>query len=105
MPTFYDVDLRKAQLREFAFGTTWLFMPLVAALKVCGFPFPGSTDDPPVESLTPFEVEETALPEAIRAQCQAVDRRPCRARFPQPYLPRHRLLAPRDPHLLGDISA
>lgn len=70
MGTFYDVDLRNASLRDFAFGVPWYLMPLVALLKLLRAPFPGTTDDPPVESLAPFEVEESALPEEIRAKMQ-----------------------------------
>jgi hypothetical protein len=70
MPTFYDVDLRHARLREFAFGTRWFLLPLVGLLKLFGASFPGTTDDPPVESLAPCEVDEAALPDDIRAQFQ-----------------------------------
>ncbi|HXG12494.1 MAG TPA: hypothetical protein VNK04_22250 [Gemmataceae bacterium] len=68
MSTFYDVDLRRAKLREFAFGTPWYLMPLVGLFKLLNVSFPGTTDDPPVESLAPFEVERTALPLEVRAQ-------------------------------------
>src|SRR5262245_10149773 len=65
MPTFYDVDLRNAALKEFAFGTPWYMMPLIALLKFLRVRFPGTTDDPPVETLAPFEVEEAAVPVGI----------------------------------------
>lgn len=68
MPTFYDVDLRRASMREFAFGTPWHRLPLIFLMKLFGASIPASTDDPPVESLRPFEVDEAALPEDIRAK-------------------------------------
>src|SRR5438093_1312299 len=74
MPTYYDVDLRKGMLREFAFGTPWYLLPLVALMKWTPCRFFGSTDDPPIESLAPFEVEESALPEEIRAKFEPLMR-------------------------------
>lgn len=70
MPIFYDIDLRNAKLREFAFGTPWRRMPGIALRKLFGLPLPGTTDDPPVESLVAFEVEESALPAEVREQMQ-----------------------------------
>src|SRR5262245_57810978 len=72
MPTFYDVDLRRAKLREFAFGTPWYLMPLICLFKLFNVPFPGTTDDPPVESLAPFEVDEASLPEEVRERFKPV---------------------------------
>src|SRR5262249_29313638 len=66
--TYDDVDLRHAKRRECAFGVRWYLMPLVVLLKRGGFRFPSSTEDPPVESLAPFEVDEAALPEDVRAK-------------------------------------
>jgi Zn-dependent protease len=84
MRTYYDVDLRHAKLREFAFGTPFYMMPLVALVKFAGFRFPGSTDDPPVEALAPFEVDEAALPEDIRAKFEPLTRELAALGFREP---------------------
>jgi Zn-dependent protease len=66
MPTYYEVDLRNAQRKEFAFGVPWHRMPLIALMKFLGARFQGTTDDPPVESLIPFEVGPETLPPVLQ---------------------------------------
>src|ERR1043165_7933223 len=68
-PVFYRLDSRKVSFREFWWGTR---SPLVilAWLIIKGFrvQVPGSTDDPPIETLDDFEVFEDALPDLVRAR-------------------------------------
>jgi len=64
MPTFYDVDLRRASMREFAFGTPWYRLPLIALMKLFQASIPASTDDPPAESLQPVGDDDRAVPDA-----------------------------------------
>lgn len=87
MATYYDVDLRHATLREFAFGTPWYSMPLVTLLKFAGFRFPCSTDDPPVEALAPFEVDEVALPDEVHTKKRG--QRECRCLTSVKYYSNH----------------
>lgn len=68
MSTLYDLDSRRISIREYAFGTPWYLMPLALLIKFLGIPIPGSMDDPPVETLFPFEVEDIELPEAVQTK-------------------------------------
>jgi Zn-dependent protease len=66
MPVFYKLDSTRVTLREYSFGTPWLLfwvlLPLAALIKLLRIRIPGSTDDPAVDSIAPFEVEESRLP-------------------------------------------
>lgn len=66
MKTFYRINGARATWREHAFDTPWLLLPLVALVKLFRLRGGGSTDDPPVESIAPFEVEEAAVPAEVR---------------------------------------
>ncbi len=66
MKIFYRINGSRATWREHAFDTPWLLMPLVALTKLLRHRGGGSTDDPPVESIAPFEVEEAAVPAEVR---------------------------------------
>src|SRR5262245_49365316 len=68
MPVYYHIDLRKASMREFAFGTPWPQLPIIGLIKFLRIPIPASADDPPVETLTPFEADEAALPADVRGR-------------------------------------
>lgn len=66
-PVRYRIDPSKITFQEFRFGATFsnaVFSWLL--VRTLGSPFPGSTDDPPVELLEDFTVEETGLPEETR---------------------------------------
>ena len=66
---FYKIDSKKITLREFAFESK--LGPIVGLLgKVLRFPLTSSTDDPPVESIAPFQMEEESLPEEVRLKFQ-----------------------------------
>lgn len=70
-PGFYRIDARHITLKECWWGTrTPLALVAWLILKATGDRVPCSTDDPAVESLEPFEVDETALPPAIRDRFQ-----------------------------------
>ena len=62
MPIYYRVDLRNSSMREFAFGSPWFALPIIFLFKTLRLPFVASTDDPPVDSITSFEADATALP-------------------------------------------
>ncbi|HEY7158106.1 MAG TPA: site-2 protease family protein [Gemmataceae bacterium] len=66
MKFFYRINASRATWREHAFDTPWLLLPLVALIKLFRLRGGGSTDDPPVESIAPFEVEEAAVPAEVR---------------------------------------
>ncbi|HZU38709.1 MAG TPA: site-2 protease family protein [Gemmataceae bacterium] len=66
MKTFYRVDYTRVTFREYLFDISWLLLPVVALVKWLRIRSSGSTDEPAVETLAPFEVEEAALPEEIR---------------------------------------
>lgn len=66
MKIFYRINFSRATWREYAFDTPWLLLPVVMLVKWFRIRGSGSTDDPPVESLAPFEVEEAALPSEVR---------------------------------------
>jgi Zn-dependent protease len=67
-PVFYRLDSRNVELREYSFGTPAWLMPVAVLLKVLRVPVSGSSDEPPVESLRPFEVTEDQLPAEARAR-------------------------------------
>jgi Zn-dependent protease len=65
-PIFYSIDSRAVTLREYWWGARSPAILVAALLKFLRVKLPGATDDPSVETLSPFEVEETAVPEADR---------------------------------------
>jgi Zn-dependent protease len=67
MPTFYDLELRRMTFRELTTSAPWHLLPFFALLKLSNYPLRGTTGNPPVDRLTPFEVEAAALPEEVRA--------------------------------------
>src|SRR5437870_6864448 len=74
MPTYYSVDLRNATMREFAFGTPWQCLPFLFLSKLFRLPMSGPTDDPPVETLAPFEVDKDAIPQGVKRQLESLER-------------------------------
>lgn len=84
MNTMYGLDSTRVTLREFRFGTPLLLMPIATLTKFCRIPLPGSTDDPPVESLQPFEVEPSTLPEEVRAKFEPLEDQLAALDFGQP---------------------
>lgn len=70
MTMLYGLDSTRVTLREYRYGTPLLLMPLVLLTRLFRISLPGSTDDPPVETLKPFEVEPSALPEEVREKFQ-----------------------------------
>jgi Zn-dependent protease len=63
---FYCINSSRATWREHMFDTPWLLLPLVGLVKLFRVRGGGSTDDPPVEAIAPFEVEEAAIPAGVR---------------------------------------
>ncbi|HEX9187322.1 MAG TPA: site-2 protease family protein, partial [Vicinamibacteria bacterium] len=59
-PRFYRLDSRAVTLREYWWGSPASVL-VAALLKALRVRLPGSSDDPCVESLSPFEVDEAAL--------------------------------------------
>jgi Zn-dependent protease len=67
--TFYRLNIAKLTYREYSFNDPWLVViPIVSMIKLFRFPLPKSADDPPVETLAPFEVSEEELPEEVRSR-------------------------------------
>jgi Zn-dependent protease len=65
--TFFRLDSNRVTFREHAFDNPWLLVvPLFGIFKLLRIPTVGSSDDPPVETLSPFEVQEAELPEEVR---------------------------------------
>src|SRR4051794_13751489 len=68
-PVFYKIDSSRFSFREYFWGSkNPLILVIAAIIKGCRINTGGSTDDPPVESLAPFEVAEGDLPEDIRTK-------------------------------------
>ncbi len=84
MKTFYRLDMSRVTFREYSFDNSWLLTPLVALFKLLRLQLPGSSDDPPVESLAPFEVEETELPAEICARFEPLTRKFAELGFSRP---------------------
>jgi Zn-dependent protease len=70
MPVFYQLNSSRVTLREYSWGVPWilwpLVIPIVVLLKVLRLRLPGSTDDPPVESLREFQVPTDAIPTEVQ---------------------------------------
>ncbi|MEQ2008178.1 MAG: site-2 protease family protein [Limisphaerales bacterium] len=68
---FYRLDSTRITLREYWWGTKNPFALLLAVvLKLLRVRIPGSSDDPNVEALTPFEVSADQIPAEIRERFQ-----------------------------------
>src|SRR5262245_40422228 len=65
MPVFYKLDSTHVTFREYAFGTPKLLLPLAALIKMLRIRVPGSTADPAVDAIAPFEVDETQMPREV----------------------------------------
>ncbi len=66
---FYQIDNTKIPLAEFWRVKPWSLLILIAAiLKLLRIRIPCSTDDPPVVSLDPFQVEAVDVPADIQQQ-------------------------------------
>ncbi len=66
MKTFYRVDASRVTFREYLYDNSWLVAPIVAVIKLLHLRTPFSTDDPSVENLAAFEVEEADVPAEVR---------------------------------------
>ncbi len=66
MKIFYRIDHKRVTWREYAVDTPWLSLPLATLVKLLPLRVFSSSDDPPVESIAPFEVEEAAVPAEVR---------------------------------------
>lgn len=66
MKSFYRLRVERSSCREFWWGVKSPVILLLLLLKWLRVPIPGSSDDPPVETLTPFEVDEASVPEEMR---------------------------------------
>ena len=68
----YRIDSTRVTLKEYAWGTPALMLPIATLLKLLRVRINGSTDDPNVESLAPFEVD--VLPaDAAERMASALD--------------------------------
>ncbi len=96
MKTFYRLDGSRASFREYAYDIPWLLMPIllpiIALIKLLRLQTSGSTDDPPVETLAPFEVEEAALPEVVRERFAPLEAELAALGFGQPIF--HQIYCP-----------
>src|SRR5882672_10081235 len=70
MNTFYQINSAKVSVREYWWETKSPIILIALALKFLRVRIPSSTDDPPTESLAPFQVPETSLPDDVRAAFQ-----------------------------------
>src|SRR5215212_3774643 len=61
---FYGIDGRRITLREYSWGSR-SSVPVMALLKLLRIKGRTATDDPPVESLAPFEVGASDVPGLI----------------------------------------
>ena len=69
---FYKIDSSRVSFREYWWGTRSPLVLIGWLVKVLHIPLPSSTDDPPVDSLHPFEVASETLPEAVCERLQPV---------------------------------
>ena len=99
---FYAIDSRRVTLEEYRWGTPALMMPLVVLLKLLRVRLPSSTDDPNVESLTPFEIDPDGLPAAERESLRPVEAEFARLGFIDPIY--HRILDPLNATRIETVS-
>jgi Zn-dependent protease/vacuolar-type H+-ATPase subunit H len=66
MRVFYKFNSAKVSYREYWWDTKSPLFLLAVPIKLFGIPIRGSTDDPNVETLAPFEVDEASIPKEIR---------------------------------------
>jgi len=71
LPRAYQLNSARITTREYLYGTPWVLLPVIWLLKLFRIRLPGSTDDPPIDSLESFVVEESELPEEIRSAWQS----------------------------------
>src|ERR1044071_5513852 len=70
-PTFYRIDSSGFTFKEYFWGSKNPLVLLVAAvIKLLRINSGGSTDDPAVDSLHPFEIAESQLPPDIAIKFQ-----------------------------------
>lgn len=62
MKNFYFLDSARLSLKELMYGNSPLLLPVMHVVKLLRVRVGFSPDDQPVESVTPFEVEESAVP-------------------------------------------
>jgi Zn-dependent protease len=70
MNTFYKIDSTRVSIREYWWENKSPLIVIAILLKWLRIRLPSSTDDPPTESLAPFQVPETSLPDEVRAAFQ-----------------------------------
>jgi len=66
MPVGYGLNSTRVTTQEYLWDTHWLLTPLIWLIKLLRIRLNGSTDDPPVDQLGPFEVSATDWPDGIR---------------------------------------
>jgi Zn-dependent protease len=66
MKRFYRIDSTRVTYREYWWGTKSPLVLLAWLVRLFRVQIPSSTDDPNVETLEPFEVEEDGLPPEVR---------------------------------------
>lgn len=70
-PVFYRIDSSRFTMRESSWGTkNPLVLAIAGAFKLLRVNLGGSTDDPPVERLQPFEV--ASLPDEVRSKFEPI---------------------------------
>ena len=71
-PIFYRIDSTRVSWREYWWGARSPKVLLAWLFKLLRVRLPGTSDDPAVESLSPFAVSEAALPPELREQVMPV---------------------------------
>jgi Zn-dependent protease len=66
MKRFYRIDSTRVSYREYWWGTKSPLVLLAWLVRLFRVQIPSSTDDPNVETLEPFEVQEDGLPPEVR---------------------------------------
>ncbi len=67
MPQAFQLNAARVTTREFLFENPRLLLPIIWLIKLLRLRVPGSTDDPAIDSPESFVVEETDLPDDVRA--------------------------------------
>src|SRR3954468_12622827 len=84
----YRIDSSRVTLREYAWGSkSPVALTLAAILKLFRVQIPSATDDPNVQTLSPFQVEPEALPEATRERFESMQARLAELGFGDPIYP------------------
>lgn len=79
---FLKLDSTRVTIAEYRYGTSAAMLPLAVVLKCLRAQLPSSSDDPNVEALRPFEVEQ--LPEEVEEHFRSLVEQLDRLGFVEP---------------------